>query len=80
MAQAYQLINGADQVSVPKVQALDQRKMLLSLLPNEFESKVLVAEAATQGISPRTATRWNDEWQQSGFVQKIRYGVYKKNA
>lgn len=78
MAAAYRMIEGAEQVAVPKIQALDQRKMLLSLLPEEFESKILVAEAAAQGISPRTATRWNEDWQQQGMVQKIKYGMYKK--
>ena len=65
-------------LTVPKIQALDQRKMLLSLLPEEFESKTLVSEAAAQGISPRTATRWNEDWQQQGLVQKFKYGWYKK--
>ena len=80
MAQAYQLIKGTEKTTLPTVKPLDQKQILLSLLPEEFESKTLVAEAASQGISPRTATRWNDEWQQQGFVQKIRYGVYKKIA
>lgn len=80
MAQAYQLIKGTEKVEQPQVKPLDQKQILLSLLPDEFESKTLVAEAQSQGISPRTAARWNDEWQQSGFVQKIRYGVYKKIA
>lgn len=80
MAAAYRMIKGAEEVSVPKVQALDQRQMLLSLLPEEFESKTLVAEAVSQGISRATALRWNDEWQNSGLIQKIKYGVYKKLA
>ncbi|MBO4689561.1 MAG: DUF3987 domain-containing protein [Paludibacteraceae bacterium] len=80
MAAAYRMIKGADQISVPKIEPLDQRKMLLSLLPAEFESKTLVAEAATQGISRATALRWNDEWQTQGLVQKIKYGAYKKIA
>ncbi len=80
MAAAYRMIKGAEQVAVPKIQALDQRKMLLSLLPEEFESKTLVAEAAAQGISRATALRWNDDWQEQGFIQKIKYGTYKKMA
>ena len=80
MAAAYRLIKGAEQLSVPKIQPLDQRKMLLSLLPEEFESKTLVSEAAAQGISRATALRWNDEWQVQGFIQKIKYGTYKKLA
>ena len=80
MAAAYRMIKGAEQVSVPKIQPLDQRKMLLSLLPEEFESKTLVTEAAAQGISRATALRWNDDWQEQGFIQKIKYGTYKKMA
>ena len=80
MAAAYRMIKGAEQPSVPKIQPLDQRAMLLSLLPPEFESKTLVAEAASQGISRRTALRWNDTWQEQGLVQQIKYGTYKKIA
>ena len=78
MAAAYRMIKGAEDVSVPKVQPLDQRKMLLSLLPEEFEMKTLVEEAKSQGLTERTAFRWNDEWQQVGAVQKVRHGVYRK--
>lgn len=80
MAQAYQMIKGSEKILTPAIKPLDQKQILLSLLPVEFECKTLVSEAQSQGISPRTATRWNDEWQQSGFVEKIRYGVYKKIA
>jgi len=80
MAQAYQLIKGTQKVSIPSVKPLDQKAILLSLLPTEFESKTLVAEAQSQGISPRTSARWNEEWMVHGLVQKIRYGVYKKIA
>ena len=80
MASAYRLINGAEQPSVPAVQPLDQRQMLLSLLPSEFASKTLVAEAASQGISRRTAIRWNETWLQHGLVRQIKYGIYKKLA
>ena len=80
MAMAYRMIKGAEQVAIPKIQALDQRKILLALLPVIFESKTLVAEAQSQGISRRTAIRWNDTWQEQGLVQQIKYGTYKKIA
>jgi len=80
MAQAFQLIQGTQKVETPTVKPLDQKQILLSLLPDEFESKTLVAEAQSQGISPRTSARWNEEWIAHGLVQKIRYGVYKKIA
>ena len=63
-----------------RLKALDQKAILLSLLPDEFESKTLVAEAQSQGISRRTAIRWSDEWQAVGLIQKIKYGTYKKIA
>ena len=80
MAQAYQLIKGTQKIETPTIKPLDQKQILLSLLPDEFESKHLVSEAQSQGISPRTSTRWNEEWMAHGLVQKIRYGVYKKIA
>ena len=80
MAAAYRLIKGAEEVTVPKIETLDQRRMLLSLLPTEFETKILVDEAKAQGISRITAFRWSDEWQQKGLIRKIRHGVYQKIA
>ena len=78
MAQAYQLVKGKEKVEAPKVKPLDQKQILLSLLPEEFESKVLLAEAQTQGIPARTVARWNETWVQAGYVQKIRQGHYRK--
>ena len=80
MAAAYRLINGDAQDVIPEIKPLDQRTILLAALPEEYESKKLYSEAQSQGICIRTATRWNDFWQQQGLVQKIRHGFYKKTA
>ena len=79
MAQAYQLIEGTQKTELPAVKPLDQRQILLSLLPEEFESRILVNEAKAQGISARTSTRWNEEWIAQGIVIKVRHGHYKKH-
>lgn len=78
MAAAYRMIKGAEEVSVPKVQPLDQRKMLLSLLPEEFETKTLLDEAKSQGVPRSTIFRWNEFWLEQGLVKKIQHGQYKK--
>ena len=78
MAAAYRMINGDEQELVPDIKPLDQRKVLFEQLPNEFEHKVLVAEAKTQGISRNTALRWNDKWMADGLVQRIHQGIYRK--
>ena len=78
MAAAYRMIEGDKQELVPEIKPLDQRKVLFEQLPTEFASKVLVAEAKSQGISRRTALRWNDTWQQDGLIQQIKYGTYRK--
>ena len=80
MAAAYRMIKGAEQPSVPKIQPLDQRAMLLSLLPPEFESKTLVAEAASQGIPQSTVMRWCSQWIDRGLLLRLAYGKYKKIA
>ncbi|MBQ9603351.1 MAG: DUF3987 domain-containing protein [Paludibacteraceae bacterium] len=80
IAAAYRMIKGAEEVSVPKVQALDQRQMLLSLLPEEFESKTLIAEAASQGIPQSTVMRWCSQWIDHGLLLRMAYGHYKKIA
>ena len=80
MASAYRMIDGDAQDVVPEIKAIDQRTILLAALPEEFESKKLYSEAQSQGICVRTATRWNEYWQEHGLVQKIRHGYYKKVA
>jgi hypothetical protein len=80
MAAAYRLIDGDAQDVVPEIKPLDQRTILLAALPEEYESKKLYSEAESQGICVRTATRWNDYWQQQGLVLKIRHGFYNKVA
>ena len=78
MAAAYRMIKGAEQTTVPKIQPLDQRQMLLSLLPAEFETKNLLEEAKAQGVPRSTVFRWNDLWIQQGLVKKLQHGSYKK--
>ena len=78
MAQAYQMIKGTEKIVAPTIKPLDQKQILLSLLPEEFESWTLVNEAKTQGVPERTAFRWNEKWQEEGIVQKIRQGHFKK--
>lgn len=80
MAQAYQLIKGTEKIEAPKVKPLDQKAILLSLLPDEFGHAILVKEAATQGIPARTAERWNEGWQQTGIVFRLKHDCYKKIA
>ena len=78
MAAAYKMIKGAEQPSVPAIQSIDQRRMLLSLLPPEFETKTLLEEAKSQGIPRSTVFRWNDIWVQQGKIVKLQHGIYKK--
>lgn len=78
MATAYRMIKGAEQPSVPKIQPLDQKQILLSLLPEEFETKTLLDEAKAQGVPRSTIFRWNEFWLEQGLVKKIQHGQYKK--
>ena len=80
MAQAFQLIKGTQKVSIPSVKPLDQKQILLSLLPEEFGHAILVKEASAQGKPSRTAERWNENWQQQGIVYRVKYDCYKKIA
>ena len=78
MAAAYRLIDGDAQDIVPDIKPLDQRRILFDQLKPEYAHKELVAEAKTQGISPRTAFRWNEKWLHEGLIMKAEYGVYRK--
>ena len=80
MAQAYQLIKGTQKVSIPSVKPLDQKQILLSLLPEEFESKTLVSEAQSQGVPQSTVMRWCSQWIDQGIVHRLSYGRYQKIA
>ena len=78
MAAAYRLIDGDAQDVVPEIKPIDQRKVLFEQLKVTFERKELIQEAKTQGISERTAERWNDKWQEEGIVFKLEHGRYRK--
>ena len=80
MAQAYQLVKGTEKLSIPSVKPLDQKQILLSLLPEEFESKTLLAEAQTQGIPQSTVMRWCSQWIENGILHRPSFGHYKKIA
>jgi len=80
MAQAYQLIKGTQKISIPSVKPLDQKQILLSLLPEEFESKLLIKEAQAQGIPQSTVLRWCNQWIEQGLVFRPSFGHYKKIA
>ena len=78
MASAYRMIDGDAQDVVPEIKPLDQRKVLFEQLKAEYAHKELVTEAKTQGVSPRTAFRWNEKWLHEGLITKAEYGVYRK--
>ena len=78
MAVTYRMIEGDKQDLVPEIKPLAQRKVLFEQLKTIYERKELIQEAKTQGISERTAERWNDKWQESGLVIKLEHGKYKK--
>ena len=78
MAAAYRMIDGDAQEVVPEIKPIDQRKVLFDQLKVTFKRKELIQEAKTQGISERTAERWNDKWQEDGIVIKLEHGRYRK--
>lgn len=80
MAAAYRMIDGDAQDVVPEIKPLDQRTILLNLLPEEFESKLLIAEAQSQGIPQSTVMRWCGQWIDRGILCRLSYGHYKKIA
>lgn len=78
MASAYRMIDGDAQDIVPEIKPIDQRRVLFDQLKTEYAHKELVAEAKAQGISARTAFRWNEKWLCEGLITKAEYGVYRK--
>ena len=78
MAAAYRMIDGDAQDVVPEIKPLDQRKVLFEQLKGEYKLQDLISEAKSQGVSRRSAIRWNDNWQENGIVEKTNYGHYKK--
>ena len=78
MAATYRMIDGDAQDVVPEIKPLDQRKVLFEQLKAEYKLQELISEAKAQGVSRRSAIRWNDNWQENGLVMKTEYGHYKK--
>ena len=80
MAAAYRMIDGDAQDIIPDIKPLDQKSILLNLLPDEFESKLLFSEAHAQGIPQSTVMRWCGQWIDQGTICRLSYGHYKKIA
>ena len=80
MAAAYRMIEGDKQDLVPEIKPLDQRKVLFEQLKGEYNPKDLAREAGLQGVSKRTAERWNLSWIENGLIVKTSHGEYKKVA
>ena len=78
MAAAYRMIDGEAQDVVPAIRPIDQRRVLYEQLKAEYKLQELITEAKAQGVSRRSAIRWNDSWQENGMVIKTDYGHYKK--
>ena len=78
MSAAYRLIDGDAQDIVPDIKPLDQRRVLFNQLKPEYNHKELISEAKSQGVSIRTAERWNLNWIADGMVEKWHHGEYKK--
>ena len=78
MSAAYRLIDGDAQDIVPDIKPLDQRRVLFNQLKPEYNHKELISEAKSQGVSIRTAERWNLNWIADGMVKKWHHGEYKK--
>ena len=80
IAAAYRMIDGDAQDVVPEIKPLDQRKVLFDQLKREYSHGDLADEAKRQGISKRTVERWNLSWIESGLVEKMNHGQYRKVA
>jgi hypothetical protein len=80
MAAAYRMIDGDAQDVVPEIKPIDQRKVLYEQLKGEYSHGDLAEEAKRQGISKRTVERWNLNWIESGLVEKMNHGQYRKVA
>ena len=78
MSAAYRLIDGDAHDLIPTIRPLDQRRILFDQLKPEYNHKELISEAKSQGVSIRTAERWNLNWIADGLVQKWHHGEYKK--
>ena len=80
MAMAFRLIEGDAQRAIPDIKPLDQRRILFKQLKDEYDHKTLVNEAKVQGVSKKTAERWNNAWMEVGQVKRLSHGLYRKVA
>ena len=78
IAAAYKMIEGDKQELLPAIKPIDPRQVLYEQLKQEYKLQELIAEAHAQGVSRRSAIRWNESWQENGLVQKTNHGQYKK--
>ena len=79
-ADAYRMIKGDEQETMPEVKGLDQRKVVFDGLKARYQLNDLIKEAQSQGVSRSSAIRWNNQWIEKGMVRKENHGEYRKVA
>lgn len=79
-AEAYQQIDGLSQTAVPPVRGNYQKETFLATLPEEFTTGECISHAKLIGISQRSAERWISGWRESGVIDQLQHGRFRKSA
>lgn len=61
-------------------EAQHRREALLNALPDEFSTKLAIAEGEKQGVPRKTLDKWLIKWQQDNICQRVSQGIYRKNS
>lgn len=77
-ADAYMQIEGAKEKAVPEQELPVQQLTLFSLLPEAFNTGKCLEYARQIGMSDRTVKRWLSHWSESGKIERLQHGEYKK--
>lgn len=78
-AEAFQQTDAMEQV-VPPMKGNYQKEAFLATLPEEFTTGECISQAKLIGISQRSAERWISGWRESGIIDLVTHGKYKKTA
>lgn len=77
-ADAYLQIEGDKEKAVPEQEMPVQQQTLYCMLPEAFNTGECLAYAHQIGMADRTVKRWLSHWSETGKLQHVQHGEYKK--
>jgi len=74
------MIGRYDQLAVQEEKGSYQKDTFLASVPTAFSTGECVKQGQVMGVCERTVYRWLDKWKETGIVEQMEHGGYRKVA